>query len=494
MDLRVALENDEFFLAYQPTFDLSDMSPTGTRGADPLEQPHARDRPARRLHPAAGGDRADHGDRQMGARARLRSGRRVARGRVSDRHGRQRLGTPARLRSRSSPTCKHALSESGLDPGALTLEITETTLMRDAEETVRRLTAIKALGVRVAIDDFGTGYSSLAHLRQFPVDALKIDRSFITGLAHNLEGETLIHTLVQLGKALSIETLAEGIEQPNELSLLREEQLRRRTGLPVRAPAGCVAFDSSASVHGHRRDRTTEGTRKRRRHGERKSGAPVVATVVETTTQDRCRGPLMSQGTADRDDVAMTRLVSRAVKRAQEGDREALGFLYARYADDVLGYVRSIVRDQHEAEDITQQVFAKLIHVICKYQEREVPFFAWILRVARNAAVDHLRRRRTIPVAEIRGADDADEPGAAERISDLREALATLPADQREVLVLRHFAGLSPTEIAERTGRTEGSVHGLHHRGRRALKAELTSRGAAPATGRSRHRSPEIDD
>jgi RNA polymerase sigma-70 factor (ECF subfamily) len=186
-----------------------------------------------------------------------------------------------------------------------------------------------------------------------------------------------------------------------------------------------------------------------------------------------------------RDELATTRLVSRAVKYAQEGDREALGFLYARYADNVCGYVRSIVRDHHEAEDITQQVFAKLIHVIGKYEERDVPFFAWILRVARNVAVDHLRRQRAIPVEEIRGADDeGHDHAAAERISDLREALAKLPHDQREVLVLRHFAGLSPTEIAERTGRTEGSVHGLHHRGRRALRAELASRGAAPSTMR----------
>jgi EAL domain-containing protein (putative c-di-GMP-specific phosphodiesterase class I) len=95
--------------------------------------------------------------------------------------------------------------------------------MRDAADTVRRLKEIKVLGVRVAIDDFGTGYSSLAHLRQFPVDALKIDRSFVTGLSESLEGESLLHTLVQLGKALSIETIAEGIEQPNELSRLREE-------------------------------------------------------------------------------------------------------------------------------------------------------------------------------------------------------------------------------------------------------------------------------
>jgi RNA polymerase sigma-70 factor (ECF subfamily) len=188
----------------------------------------------------------------------------------------------------------------------------------------------------------------------------------------------------------------------------------------------------------------------------------------------------------------MTRLVSRAVKRAQAGDREAIGFLYARYADNVHGYVRSIVHDEHEAEDITQQVFAKLIRVIGKYEEREVPFFAWILRVSRNVAVDHIRRQRTIPVEDVRTSDDGEDLVGPERTNDLREALAKLPPDQREVLVLRHVAGLSPTEIAERTGRTEGSVHGLHHRGRRALTAELTSRGAAPATLRSRRVRPEV--
>ena len=96
--------------------------------------------------------------------------------------------------------------------------------MRNPEATARRLSAMKKLGVRIAIDDFGTGYSSLAHLQQFPVDALKIDRSFISRLTKNPEGEALIHTLVQLGKALSIETLAEGIELQTELSLLQEGQ------------------------------------------------------------------------------------------------------------------------------------------------------------------------------------------------------------------------------------------------------------------------------
>jgi len=183
-----------------------------------------------------------------------------------------------------------------------------------------------------------------------------------------------------------------------------------------------------------------------------------------------------------RDDAA-TRLVSKAVRQAQAGDRDALGFLYARYADNIYGYVRSIVHDHHEAEDVTQHVFAKLMHVIGSYQEREVPFLAWMLRVARNAAVDHVRQRRLIPVEEVRSADlGTGDAYQAERINDLKDALATLPPAQREVLILRHFAGLSPTEIATRTGKTEGSVHGLHHRGRRALWAELIDRDAAPTT------------
>jgi EAL domain-containing protein (putative c-di-GMP-specific phosphodiesterase class I) len=127
---------------------------------------------------------------------------------------------------------------------SLTLEITETTLMRNAEDTARRLLAVKQLGVRIAIDDFGTGYSSLAHLQQFPVDALKIDRSFIAGLGQGYEGETLLRTLVQLGKALAIETLAEGIERPLELSLIRGEECDSGQGFLFARPLDAEATES----------------------------------------------------------------------------------------------------------------------------------------------------------------------------------------------------------------------------------------------------------
>ncbi len=177
-------------------------------------------------------------------------------------------------------------------------------------------------------------------------------------------------------------------------------------------------------------------------------------------------------------------LVSEAIRRAQGGDREALGFLYARYAENIYGYVRSIVRNHHEAEDITQHVFAKLMRVIGKYEERDVSFLAWALRVARNVAVDYIRSERLIPVEEVRTVDqrESGDPAAGGKMQDIRDALETLPAAQREVLILRHVAGLSPVEIAKLTGKSEGSIHGLHHRGRRTLAVELASRGVAPTT------------
>jgi EAL domain-containing protein (putative c-di-GMP-specific phosphodiesterase class I) len=139
---------------------------------------------------------------------------------------------------------ERALSNGGLDPEALTIEITETALMRNVEETADRLAAVKRLGVRIAIDDFGTGYSSLAHLQRFPVDALKIDRSFISGMSNNPQGEALVHTLVQLGKALSIETFAEGIEQQHELSLLRAEDCEGGQGFLYSRPLDVPATEA----------------------------------------------------------------------------------------------------------------------------------------------------------------------------------------------------------------------------------------------------------
>lgn len=170
-----------------------------------------------------------------------------------------------------------------------------------------------------------------------------------------------------------------------------------------------------------------------------------------------------------------------AVARAKEGDQDALRFLYVSYSHNVYGYVRSIVRDEYEAEDVTQHVFAKLMTSLVKYDDRGVPFFAWLLRLARNVAIDHLRANRLTPTETVLDPDSSSgiEIGHGESV---RSALATLPDEQREVVILRHLIGLTPSEIANRMGRSESSVHGLHHRGRRALQRELASLGSTPCT------------
>jgi RNA polymerase sigma-70 factor (ECF subfamily) len=177
-----------------------------------------------------------------------------------------------------------------------------------------------------------------------------------------------------------------------------------------------------------------------------------------------------------------TREIRLAIARAKEGDRDAVRLLYIRYSGNVYGYVRSIVRDEREAEDLTQQVFMKLMLVIGKYTDYGVPFSGWLLRLSRNVAVDHLRRRRPTPTEEVIGVETHADESARESARDLYAALATLPDEQRDVLVMRHIVGLSPPEIAEHMGRSESSIHGLHHRGRRTLKQELTRLGAAPST------------
>jgi EAL domain-containing protein (putative c-di-GMP-specific phosphodiesterase class I) len=113
-----------------------------------------------------------------------------------------------------------ALAESGLDPRRLVLEITESVLMDDTDLAVQRLQALKGLGVALALDDFGTGYSSLSYLSRFPVDILKMDRSFLSG--HGTPGaNSLANAVVGLGAALALEVVAEGIEMPEQAELLR---------------------------------------------------------------------------------------------------------------------------------------------------------------------------------------------------------------------------------------------------------------------------------
>jgi diguanylate cyclase (GGDEF)-like protein len=242
LDLRDALDRKEFFLAYQPTFSLEDMHVTGMEALIRWQHPKRGVIQPNNFIPLleqtglvceVGTWVLDEACRQ--AAKWRRSGHDVG---VSVNVSARQLDADDLLADVGV-----ALADTALSPSALTLEITETTVMRNADATAERLQAIKELGVRVAIDDFGTGYSSLAHLQRFPVDALKIDRSFVSRLSDNPDGETLIHTLVQLARALSIETLAEGIERQDQIEILRRERCDQGQGFLFARPMEAAATE-----------------------------------------------------------------------------------------------------------------------------------------------------------------------------------------------------------------------------------------------------------
>ncbi|MBY8948062.1 EAL domain-containing protein [Pseudomonas sp. SH10-3B] len=122
------------------------------------------------------------------------------------------------------------LKQTGLPPNLLELEITESVLMQNVDDTVDILNRIKAMGVRLALDDFGTGYSSLSYLRRFPIDVLKIDQSFVRGLHENSQDAQLISAIIGMGRSLELNIIAEGVETVEQLNFLRSQQCEEGQG------------------------------------------------------------------------------------------------------------------------------------------------------------------------------------------------------------------------------------------------------------------------
>ncbi|HUP72030.1 MAG TPA: EAL domain-containing protein [Acidimicrobiales bacterium] len=222
-DLRTALASDEFFLVYQPTFDLPTLAITGVEALLRWRHPERGV-----VMPGEFISILEESDAIIDVgRWVLREACREAVLLHAAGHALTIAVNVSMKQLESDEFVRDitdALVMSGLQPHMLELEVTEDSIMTEAPAMVERLTRIKALGVRLAIDDFGTGYSSLAYLRQLPIDSIKIDRSFIAAIGDSPAAAAVIQTLVQLGQNLGISTLAEGIEQRSQLEYLQDQQ------------------------------------------------------------------------------------------------------------------------------------------------------------------------------------------------------------------------------------------------------------------------------
>ena len=176
--------------------------------------------------------------------------------------------------------------------------------------------------------------------------------------------------------------------------------------------------------------------------------------------------------------------IERFVEAAKGGDPEAFGALFDHFYAPVYRYVAARVGRPSDAEDLTQIVFVKAIEALPRYEARGVPFGGWLFRLARNTAIDYLRTHREhTDLADVTGR--ATEERGPESITILRTdldavagALGRLTPDQREVISLRFFAGLSPREVAEIMGRQEGTIRGLQFRAIESLRRSLGVKSA----------------
>jgi EAL domain-containing protein (putative c-di-GMP-specific phosphodiesterase class I) len=242
VDLHDALELGQFFLLYQPTIDLQTNAFTGVEALLRWQHPERGVVQPDDFIPAL---EASGLIVSVGAWVLEEACRQGALWQAEGHRFTVSVNVSARQleRDRIVDDVHNSLQTSGFAPEMLVLELTETTLMDDVDETITRLGLLKALGVRIAVDDFGTGYSSLSYLRKFPIDILKIDRAFVSGIADSAESSALVHTLVQLGKVLNLETIAEGVEDDDQRLRLQAENVDTGQGFLFARPLDVAAIN-----------------------------------------------------------------------------------------------------------------------------------------------------------------------------------------------------------------------------------------------------------
>jgi RNA polymerase sigma-70 factor (ECF subfamily) len=170
------------------------------------------------------------------------------------------------------------------------------------------------------------------------------------------------------------------------------------------------------------------------------------------------------------------------VERAKAGDSAAFADLYSAYVAPIFRYVFTRVRNRQDAEDITQSVFVKAWTALGRYEERGMPFGAWLYRIAHNSTIDHYKKKKDIILDEpealeaFPASDDSDPheyAKATERARFVERALSLVPETQQEMLTLRFIEGYSTKEIARKTGKSEDAVRQIQSRALRALRNQL---------------------
>jgi len=171
------------------------------------------------------------------------------------------------------------------------------------------------------------------------------------------------------------------------------------------------------------------------------------------------------------------------VQRAQKNDSQALAEIYEAYFDKIYRYIALRIRNEMEAEDLTQQVFMKMLHSISAYKSQGVPFSSWLYRIAHNQVVDFLRQRNKKATVDIEGLplqDTANDPQSLIEldcdIKELKQAMQNLTASQQEVLSLRFTGDMPIAQCAEVMGKSEGAIKALQHSAVQALKKALVGK------------------
>jgi diguanylate cyclase (GGDEF)-like protein/PAS domain S-box-containing protein len=223
-DLRRGIEDKEFTIHYQPIFDLQSRKMVGMEALVRWLHPRFGLLPPMKFIPLAEETNliVPLGEWILGEACRQMQEWRGQFGSVADVSVTVNISIRQFMQKELVDIVAKALKASGLPPQSLILEITESFMLQDTESTILKLHDLKKLGIRLAIDDFGTGYSSLSYLQRFPIDILKIDKSFVDKLGQGSEGNAVARAIIMMGDSLNLRTIAEGIEHPEQIVALQD--------------------------------------------------------------------------------------------------------------------------------------------------------------------------------------------------------------------------------------------------------------------------------